>query len=384
LACSYAIVGIAAYPSCSEAAETSEVLPLIDTMVHSLPAGLVASRVEFSGGEVEVFLKLLDADSLSTSKLVALHHIASSIAEHSSFQQDNIRFLSRYPAFIAAVREACASSDAFIFMVAVFVLRQLGLPCPNYREAKTAAIDYSLVPQWNLNQVVQWLKLTSYGRYSPEFRSNVISGRLLLTLVDADLVGMGIANAMHRRGILFHIDDLRAAGAHGGSGGSSSSSAVASLSSSMSSSTDDSGYDVFISYRRAGGADFAHLLKMQLKAAGLKVFLDVENLGKGKFEDELRTSLMRAKNVILVWTKGCMDRFLGQEDPSVADFVRIEYALAIGMRKNMVPVYKEDFVFPTLQELPDDVKPVLGFNAIKWVAEYVGPSFDRIKSSLIS
>ncbi len=281
------------------------------------------------------------------------------------------------------MRESCASSDAFIFMVAVYVLRQLGLPCPNFREAKTAAIDFSLVPQWNLNQVVQWLKLTPYGRYSPEFRSNVISGRLLLTLVDADLVGMGIANAMHRRGILFQIDDLRAAGAQGDGGSSLSSSALASLAPSMSSSA-DSGYDVFISYRRVGGADFAHLLKMQLKAAGLKVFLDVENLGKGKFEDELRTSLMRAKNVLLVWTKGCMDRFLGQEDPSVADFLRIEYALAIGMRKNVVPVYKEDFVFPTSQELPDDVKAVLSFNAVKWVAEYIGPSFERIKASLIS
>jgi hypothetical protein len=89
LACSFAIASIAAYPSCAEAAETSEVLPLIDTMIHSLPAGLVASRVQYSpagGDDMSTLLKLLDADSLSTLKLVGLHYIASCIAEHAQFR----------------------------------------------------------------------------------------------------------------------------------------------------------------------------------------------------------------------------------------------------------------------------------------------------------
>jgi hypothetical protein len=112
-------------------------------------------------------------------------------------------------------------------------------------------------------------------------------------------------------------------------------------------------YDVFISYRRVGGAgafsmaatmfrasitssavrhlilfnpsDFAQLLKILLKAQGLEIFLDVDNLANtGAFDDQLWKHLSATKNVVLVWTKGCMDRFLGDEDVAQQDFVRKE------------------------------------------------------------
>lgn len=37
---------------------------------------------------------------------------------------------------------------------------------------------------------------------------------------------------------------------------------------------------------------------------------------QGAFDQQLWKTLGRAKNVILVWTKGCMDRFLDNEDPT--------------------------------------------------------------------
>jgi hypothetical protein len=40
--------------------------------------------------------------------------------------------------------------------------------------------------------------------------------------------------------------------------------------------------DIFISYRRKGGSDFAQLLKVCFKSMGLEVFLDVDNLGQVK------------------------------------------------------------------------------------------------------
>ena len=68
---------------------------------------------------------------------------------------------------------------------------------------------------------------------------------------------------------------------------------------------------------------------------GLEVFLDVDNLGQvraqklnvgackwsdsllqGAFDQQLWKTLGGAKNVILVWTKGCMDRFLDDNDPT--------------------------------------------------------------------
>jgi hypothetical protein len=49
---------------------------------------------------------------------------------------------------------------------------------------------------------------------------------------------------------------------------------------------------------------------------GLEVFLDVDNLGQGAFDQQLWKTLGGAKNVVLVWTKGCMDRFLDDNDPT--------------------------------------------------------------------
>jgi hypothetical protein len=70
------------------------------------------------------------------------------------------------------------------------------------------------------------------------------------------------------------------------------------------------------------------LLKILLKAQGLEVFLDVDNLANtGAFDEQLWKHLSATKNVILVWTKGCMDRFLGDEDVAQQDFVRKEYGV---------------------------------------------------------
>ena len=39
--------------------------------------------------------------------------------------------------------------------------------------------------------------------------------------------------------------------------------------------------------------------------AGIDVFLDVDNLGQGQFDEQLWKRINAAKNVVLVWTKGC-------------------------------------------------------------------------------
>jgi hypothetical protein len=66
--------------------------------------------------------------------------------------------------------------------------------------------------------------------------------------------------------------------------------------------------DVFISYRRKGGSVLAQLIKVSLKARGINVFLDVENLGSGTFDTALAENLSRARNVVLVLSEGCLDR----------------------------------------------------------------------------
>ena len=50
-----------------------------------------------------------------------------------------------------------------------------------------------------------------------------------------------------------------------------------------------------------------------------------------------------------------------------ADFVRKEYALALKLKKNIVPVAHEEFDFPDASRLPKDCAGVMSMNAVKCV-----------------
>jgi hypothetical protein len=78
-----------------------------------------------------------------------------------------------------------------------------------------------------------------------------------------------------------------------------------------------------------------------------------------------------------------MDRFLGEEDIGRQDFVRKEYALALKLKKNIVPVKHEDFVFPDKNSVPTDVGSVMGLNAIPWISAYREASFERLRNALM-
>ncbi|MBR6592354.1 MAG: hypothetical protein IKK81_07030 [Prevotella sp.] len=47
-------------------------------------------------------------------------------------------------------------------------------------------------------------------------------------------------------------------------------------------------YDIFISYRRDGGAQYARILQLMLIQRGYKVFLDYDKLIVGVFSDIIR------------------------------------------------------------------------------------------------
>ncbi len=90
-----------------------------------------------------------------------------------------------------------------------------------------------------------------------------------------------------------------------------------------------------------------------------------------------------SKNVVMVWTRGCMDRFLDGNDTTETDFVRKEYRLAMQLKKNMVAVKHEDFVFPDASRVPDEIRPVLKINAVPWVSQYKDAGLKKLMDSLI-
>ena len=372
----FAISCLALSPSSTGVVEKSGAFRVIEDVLRSItPGSRQIIKVWHLGGNLRASINLLCAmmgtDAHPCQHLTCLHEVAATL-----WIKKNVEIFGNSQEFIRALRICAASNDPFVFSASAYVLRTLSLPVPSFRpttvEATLSAKDCGA---WSIDQVCTWVASQNFKTYRKYFRENLVSGRVLLSLSEGDLVNLGVTNALHRRAIVFAIEDLKEASTldtvEDSSGFPTSLKPIAQT------------FDVFISYRRVGGADFAHLLKLCLSAMGLEVFLDVENLGQGKFDDKLVSSLQHSNNVLLVWTKGCMDRFLDGGDPLNGDFVRIEYALALRHRKNIVPVYKEDFVFPTESQLPDDVKPILSYNAIKFIGEYRDASIDKIKKSLI-
>jgi hypothetical protein len=68
------------------------------------------------------------------------------------------------------------------------------------------------------------------------------------------------------------------------------------------------GYDLFISYRREGGGDLAHLLRIALERRGSRVFLDVRELRAGPFDVALLRHIESTPNFVVLLTPGCLDR----------------------------------------------------------------------------
>lgn len=102
-------------------------------------------------------------------------------------------------------------------------------------------------------------------------------------------------------------------------------------------------YDVFICYRRDKGLEIARILQMGLERKGLRVFLDLEKLRDGKFNEKLYESIESSQNLIFILTEGALDRCFNE-----GDWVRNELEHAIASGVNMVPVapYGHNRAFP--------------------------------------
>ncbi|XP_029964847.1 NAD(+) hydrolase SARM1 [Salarias fasciatus] len=135
------------------------------------------------------------------------------------------------------------------------------------------------------------------------------------------------------------------------------------------------GPDVFISYRRTTGSQLASLLKVHLQVRGYSVFIDVEKLEAGKFQDKLIQSVQKARNFILVLSANALDKCMG--DTAMKDWVHKEIVTALDAKKNIVPV-TDNFLWPDPMSLPEDMRAILNFNGIKWSHEYQEATIEKI------
>lgn len=92
-------------------------------------------------------------------------------------------------------------------------------------------------------------------------------------------------------------------------------------------------YEIFISYRRDGGVDYARMIYLELKGRGYNTFFDFNSLRSGKFNENIFKAIDDCRYFILVLSNGALDRCVNEDD-----WVRheIEYALSKG--KEIIPV----------------------------------------------
>lgn len=136
-------------------------------------------------------------------------------------------------------------------------------------------------------------------------------------------------------------------------------------------------FQIFISYRRSGGADFAGRLNDRLTNMGYKVFFDVDSMVSGTFDSQLLDAIDICDDILLVLPQGALDRCDNPED-----FVRIEIEYALKKNKNIIPIMIGGFSFP--EYLPECIDKIRIYEGVTAYNEYFGAAMERVCSLLIS
>lgn len=114
-------------------------------------------------------------------------------------------------------------------------------------------------------------------------------------------------------------------------------------------------YDIFISYRRDGGAQYARILQLMLTQRGYKVFLDYDELTDGIFSDHIKAAIKNAPVFMLVLSEGSLNRCINEDD-----WVRQEILLATQHNKHFVPINPDNKFEGVPKGVPQEIATAAG------------------------
>lgn len=227
-------------------------------------------------------------------------------------------------------------------------------------------VDVSRQDEENITVWLSSISKTLKG-YAVDFIRHGVSRSLLPHLTDTALQELGVHSSLDRLKLLLAVDALS-------SGDSDQPDSV------FTPVKKRGGCDVFISYRRTTGSQLASLLKVHLQVRGLSVFLDVEELGGGKFDDAILSTISRCSNMLLVLSAGALDRCKG--DSIMQDWVHRELACALEHKVHIIPILMDDFQWPMQTDLPEDIQQICSLNGVPWSHEYQDACVEKILSFL--
>ena len=114
-------------------------------------------------------------------------------------------------------------------------------------------------------------------------------------------------------------------------------------------------YDIFISYRKIGGAQYARILQLELEKRGYCVFLDHEEFTDGVFGDNIKEAICEAPVFMMVLSAHYLDRCKNE-----GDWVRKEIMLAIKQQKHFVLVNPDNSFDGIPNDIPQEIKQMVG------------------------
>ncbi|KRG06117.1 uncharacterized protein Dmoj_GI13152, isoform F [Drosophila mojavensis] len=339
-------------------------------------------------------------------------------------QQNNTDIFHEIGA-IEALKTVASCPNAIASKFAAQALRLIGETVPHKLSQQ--------VPLWSVKDVQEWVKQIGFNAYLSQFEKSQVDGDLLLKLNPDDLRNdIGISNGILLKRFERELQNLKRMADYSSKDTAKMHqflaeigpdyctytyamlnagidkntlphinedmlmtecniknsihrlhilSAVKNLENSLPSSSEENmakTLDVFVSYRRSTGSQLASLLKVHLQLRGFSVFIDVERLEAGKFDNGLLNSIRQAKNFVLVLTPDALHRCINDVD--CKDWVHREIVAALESNCNIIPIMDQQFTFP--DNLPSDMCSVAHFNGVSWIHDYQDACIDKLERFL--
>ncbi|CAG0888489.1 unnamed protein product [Cyprideis torosa] len=394
----------------------SEALKMVEPFVESHnPETFAYSTISQSRGQSKNWLRrlvpILQSQREEARNLAAFHFAM----EAGLKKRQGCVGVFREIGAIESLKQVASSPHGFASKYAAQALRLIGEEVPHKLSQQ--------VPLWTSEDVCEWIKQIGFGTYTERFLKSRVDGDLLLQITEDDLkddikIDNGILRrrfmreldqlkkvadyascegrelneylctldpelAVHTYGILkaglrrsllksnFMVEDILAqeCGIRNGIHRLKLIDAIAKEEMSLNDTSVDENkpLDVFISYRRSTGSQLASLLKVHMQLRGFSVFIDVERLEAGKFDNNLLQSIRQAKHFLLVLTPNALDRCIG--DDQTKDWVHKEIVAALEAKCNIIPII-DNFQWPETEKLPEDMRAVCYFNGVRWIHDY--------------
>nr|CAI5841076.1 unnamed protein product [Callosobruchus analis] len=421
-----AITVLVANPEIEAEVLQSGTLGLVEPFVTSHnPSEFAKSNLAHAHGQSKTWLKnlvpVLNSKREEARNLAAFHFCMEAGIKK---QQGNTQMFAEIGA-VEQLKKVASCPNAVASKYAAQALRLIGEEVPHKLSQQ--------VPLWSVEDVEEWVKQIGFTEIAPSFVESRVDGDLLLQLTEDNLMAdIGLTNGIKRKRFTRELQKLKKMADYTSRDTANINNFLQSLGPEFSIYTYsllnagvekkdyllkisedqllkecqiensihryrimegirqlengldngltedniDKPLDVFVSYRRSNGSQLASLLKVHLQLRGFSVFIDVERLEAGKFDNNLLQSIHKAKHFLLVLTPGALQRCIGDQERK--DWVHREIVAALSANCNIIPII-DNFTFPEPDELPEDMRQVCHFNAVRWIHDYQDACVDKLE-----